>query len=63
MMTTIAVILNAHPIVTILRYRHSEPKLFVTHEVIVSEDDEDVNKMPYEAQLEDSGRLLVVKTY
>ena len=59
MITTVAVLSNNCPTITILRYKHSEPKLHITHEVTVNEEPDNINKMPFECQLENSGRVLV----
>lgn len=45
--TTIAVINHGHHIITIARYRYSEPKLFITDEIHVAPDSSDPNLLPY----------------
>jgi hypothetical protein len=61
--TTIAVVLNGHNKIYILRYKHSEPKLTLTHTIEIAVDESDPNKLPYTCQFEDYGRLLFVCTY
>lgn len=45
--TTLAVVLNSHNKIYILRYKHSEPKLVLTHVVEVAGDENDPNKLPF----------------
>lgn len=61
--TTAAVINHNHHIISILRYRYSEPKLFLTDEIMVAADSSDPNNLPYSCELYDFCRLLCVKTY
>ena len=61
--TTAAVVLNSHPKVAILRYRHGEQKLILTHEIVVTEANDDPGKLPYSCQWEEYSRLLFVFTH
>jgi hypothetical protein len=61
--TTVAAINHSHHIITILRYRYSEPKLYITEEVLVATDATDPNLLPYSCELHDFCRLLSVRTY
>ena len=60
--TTVSAVLNSHPKIYILRYRHGEQKLIVTHEIEVCENAEDPSKLPYACQWEEYSRLLFVFT-
>ena len=61
--TTAAVVLNSHPNVYVLRYRHGEQKLQLTQEVIVAPDSSHPGKLPYTCEWADYSRLLLVYTY
>lgn len=61
--TTLAVVLNSHGKIYILRYKHAQPKLVLTHQIEVAVDDSDPNKLPYGCEFTDYGRLLFVYTY
>jgi hypothetical protein len=45
--TTVAAINHSHHIITILRYRYSEPKLFITDEIMIAPDSSNPNILPY----------------
>jgi hypothetical protein len=45
--TTLAVILNNHNKIYILRYKHSEPKLTLTHLIEIAADESDPNRLPF----------------
>lgn len=51
-----------HNIISIIRYKHSEPKLFLTEEIEVAANSDDPNCLPYSCEFFDFCRLLVVKT-
>jgi hypothetical protein len=55
--------LNSHGRIYILRYKHSEPKLVLTHQIEVAVDENDPNQLPFGCEFDDYGRLLFVYTY
>lgn len=61
--TTVAVILNNHNKIYILRYKHSEQKLILAQQIEVATDESNPNKLPFNCQFDDYGRLLFVFTY
>ena len=62
-LTTAAVIFNGHPTIYILRYKQSEPKLSLTHEIKVAPDSSNPNLLPFDVEFYDYCRLVIVKTY
>lgn len=61
--TTLAVALNGHNKIYILRYLHSEPKLHLVYLIEVAPDDNNINRCPYSTLFDDYGRILFVYTY
>lgn len=62
-MTIASVVSHSHNVISILRYKYSEPKLFLTEEIVVCDNCEDPTLLPYSCELADFGRLAIVKCY
>ena len=46
--TTAAVIFQNHHSIHIIRYKHSEPKIYLTYEIKVAPDASDPNLLPFD---------------